>query len=145
MHLQFSLVQPASELLHLWHRREARAEASQEPLLSSFYHASILSHDSFARSLAFVLANRLADATLLATELFEIFHSVLREHEVLKQAALLDIVAFYERVSGWLYVQLLSPSHPSQQWVCAICVLILLQGIHTLHLCCTISCMLTRL
>jgi serine O-acetyltransferase len=79
-------------------RREARAEASQEPLLSSFYHASILSHDSFARSLAFVLANRLADATLLATELFEIFHSVLREHETLKQAALLDIVAFYERV-----------------------------------------------
>lgn len=89
-----------SELLHWWCRREARAEASQEPLLSSFYHASILSHDSFARSLAFVLANRLADATLLATELFEIFHSVLREHEVLKQAALLDIVAFYERVSA---------------------------------------------
>ncbi len=57
-------------------RREAKAEAAQEPLLSSFYHASILSHDSFARSLAFVLANRLADATLLATELFEIFHQV---------------------------------------------------------------------
>lgn len=45
-------------------------------LLSSFYHASILSHDTFARSLAFVLANRLADATLLATELFEIFQQV---------------------------------------------------------------------
>ena len=57
-------------------RREARTDAAKEPLLSSFYHASILSHDSFARSLAFVLANRLADATLLATELFEIFHSV---------------------------------------------------------------------
>ena len=79
-------------------RREAKAEAAQEPLLSSFYHASILSHASFARSLAFVLANRLADATLLATELFEIFHQVLRENEGLKQAALLDIVAFYERV-----------------------------------------------
>lgn len=44
------------------------------------------------------VCTRLADATLLATELFEIFHSVLREHETIKQAALLDIVAFYERV-----------------------------------------------
>jgi serine O-acetyltransferase len=92
-------------------RREARAEASQEPLLSSFYHASILSHDSFARSLAFVLANRLADATLLATELFEIFHSVLRESEAIKQAALLDIVAFYERVSACLLLQELLTKH----------------------------------
>lgn len=63
-------------MLGVRHRREARIEAAEEPLLSSFYHASILSHDSFARSLAFVLANRLADATLLATELFEVFHQV---------------------------------------------------------------------
>mmetsp|Transcript_15038 Transcript_15038/g.45426 ORF Transcript_15038/g.45426 Transcript_15038/m.45426 type:complete len:981 (-) Transcript_15038:599-3541(-) len=78
-------------------RHQATQEAAQEMLLSSFYHASILSHDSFARSLAFVLANRLADATLLATELFEIFHQVLKDNETIKQAALLDIVAFYER------------------------------------------------
>lgn len=113
-------MRPVSELFRLWYRREARAEASQEPLLSSFYHASILSHDSFARSLAFVLANRLADATLLATELFEIFHSVLREHEVLKQAALLDIVAFYERVSGCLSVWSLLSGQPSWRISCAV-------------------------
>lgn len=78
-------------------RHQAAQEAAEEMLLSSFYHASILGHDSFARSLAFVLANRLADATLLATELFEIFHQVLKRDEKIKQAALLDIVAFYER------------------------------------------------
>lgn len=53
-------------------RREAQADASTEPLLSSFLYASILSHDTFERSLAFVLANRLSDATLLSTELFEV-------------------------------------------------------------------------
>jgi serine O-acetyltransferase len=119
--------------LHLRCRREARAEASQEPLLSSFYHASILSHDSFARSLAFVLANRLADATLLATELFEIFHSVLREHEVLKQAALLDIVAFYERVSGCLAVCTATANESAEPTVFLRnhCVLMPLEGVHT--------------
>lgn len=78
-------------------RHQASQEAAEEMLLSSFYHASILGHDSFAKSLAFVLANRLADATLLATELFEIFHQILKRDEKIKQAALLDIVAFYER------------------------------------------------
>lgn len=57
---------------------EAQADAAQEPLLSSFLYASILSHDSFERSLAFVLSNRLSDATLLSTELFEVFYSILR-------------------------------------------------------------------
>lgn len=79
-------------------RLEAEAEAKSEPLLSSFLHASIVSHDSFSRSLAFVLANRLEDTTLHSTELSDIFHTVLRENPSIKQAALADIVAFKERV-----------------------------------------------
>lgn len=58
--------------------KEAEADAASEPLLSSFLYASILSHDNFERSLAFVLSNRLSDATFLATELFEVFYSILR-------------------------------------------------------------------
>ena len=79
-------------------RLEAEAEARSEPLLSSFLHASIVSHDSFSRSLAFVLANRLEDTTLHSTELSDIFHTVLAENPSIKQAALADIVAFKERV-----------------------------------------------
>ena len=79
-------------------RLEAEAEAKSEPLLSSFLHASIVSHDSFSRSLAFVLANRLEDTTLHSTELSDIFHTVLAENPGIKQAALADIVAFKERV-----------------------------------------------
>ncbi|KAK9868049.1 hypothetical protein WJX84_002711 [Apatococcus fuscideae] len=78
-------------------RSETRAEAAKEPLLSSFLYASILSHDTFARSLAFVLANRLSDATMLATELFELFHTLLRDNEEVEQAALADVIAVRER------------------------------------------------
>ena len=75
-------------------------DANEEPLLSSFLYASILSHDTFERSLAFVLSNRLSDATLLSTELFEVFYSILRGKPDIAAAALADIRAVRERVGG---------------------------------------------
>ena len=80
------------------HRQEAAEEASKEPLLSSFLYASILSHSSFKQALASVLANRLSDATMLATALFEIFYDVLDQNPEILQAALADISAVRERV-----------------------------------------------
>lgn len=56
---------------------EAKHSADNEPLLSSFLHASVVSHRTFASSLAFVLANLLADETLHATQLIELFHRTL--------------------------------------------------------------------
>ena len=53
-------------------RKEAQEDAGSEPILSSFLYASILSHTTFEQALAFVLANRLSDATMLATELLEV-------------------------------------------------------------------------
>lgn len=47
---------------------EAQADANSEPLLSSFLYASILAHDTFEQALAFVLANRLANSTMLSTQ-----------------------------------------------------------------------------
>lgn len=78
-------------------RAEAERDASSEPLLSSFLYASILCHDNFERALAFVLSNRLADVTLLATELFEMFYEVLRQDESVPEAARADVVAAVER------------------------------------------------
>ena len=40
-------------------RKEAETEAAKEPMLSSFYFSSILSHDCLEKSLSFALANRL--------------------------------------------------------------------------------------
>ena len=55
-------------------RKEAAKDAAQEPILSSFLYASVLSHDSFEMALAAILANRLSDPTMMATELIDIFH-----------------------------------------------------------------------
>ena len=55
----------------------ARKDAAAEPLLSSYMYMSILSHDTLEQAVSFVLANRLADSTLLPTQLMEIFNSVL--------------------------------------------------------------------
>jgi hypothetical protein len=79
--------------------RETERDAKAEPLLSSFLYASILSHDSFERSLAFVLSNRLSDATLLPTELFEVFYTVLRGNRHIAESAMADLCAVRERVS----------------------------------------------
>ena len=46
-------------------------------MLSSYLYASILSHETLEQSLSFVLANKLADSTLLPTQLMEIFNTVL--------------------------------------------------------------------
>ena len=80
--------------------REAERDAKSEPLLSSFLYASILSHESFERSLAFVLSNRLSDATLLPTELFEVFYTVLRGNRQIAESAMADLCAVRERVSA---------------------------------------------
>ena len=40
-----------------------------EPSLSSFLHSNILMHHSMEKSMAFLLANKLASRTLLATQL----------------------------------------------------------------------------
>ena len=83
-------------------RLEAQEDATREPILSSFLYASILAHDSFERSLAFILANRLADSTLLPTQLFELFYEVLSEDEHVRGGALADLHACRTRVGGWV-------------------------------------------
>lgn len=72
--------------------------AAHEPLLSSFLHASILSHSCLEHSLAFVLAHRLASPVLKETELFELFSSVLDARPGLAEAVAADIRAVHERV-----------------------------------------------
>lgn len=77
-------------------RAEARLEADREPLLSSFLYASILAHSCLERSLGFVLANRLKDATLLATQLLDIFDEVLMQDPI-RVAVRADVQAVKDR------------------------------------------------
>jgi serine O-acetyltransferase len=72
---------------------EARADSVAEPLLSSFLYAAILSQKSFDHALANVLANRLACAQLLPTQLYELCLEVLLSQEEVRLAARCDVAA----------------------------------------------------
>lgn len=66
-------------------------------MLSSFLYASILAHPCFERSLSFVLANRLKNPTLLATQLMDVFDDVFMYNENIQQAIRLDVQVDYSR------------------------------------------------
>ncbi|XP_021897639.1 serine acetyltransferase 2-like isoform X1 [Carica papaya] len=78
-------------------REEAKLEAEKEPILSSFLYASILSHDCLEQALGFVLANRLQNPTLLATQLVDIFYDVMMSDKAIQRSIRLDVQAFKER------------------------------------------------
>ncbi|KAJ4714074.1 Serine acetyltransferase [Melia azedarach] len=78
-------------------REEAKLEAEKEPILSSFLYASILSHDCLEQALGFVLANRLQNPTLLATQLMDIFCDVMMHEKNIQCSIRLDLQAFKDR------------------------------------------------
>ncbi|KGN48988.1 serine acetyltransferase 2 [Cucumis sativus] len=78
-------------------REEAKLEAEKEPILSSFLYASILSHDCLEQALSFVLANRLQNPTLLATQLMDIFCDVMMHDRSIQHSIRLDLQAFKNR------------------------------------------------
>ncbi|CAH2076621.1 unnamed protein product [Thlaspi arvense] len=71
--------------------------AEKEPILSSFLYASILSHDCLEQALGFVLANRLQNPTLLATQLMDIFCNVMVHDRGIQSSVRLDLQAFKNR------------------------------------------------
>ncbi|XP_061346056.1 serine acetyltransferase 2-like [Gastrolobium bilobum] len=78
-------------------REEAKLEAEKEPVLSIFLYASILSHDCLEQALAFVVANRLQNPTLLATQLIDIFCNVIMHDKGIQRSIRLDVQAFKDR------------------------------------------------
>ncbi|KAK8653140.1 hypothetical protein V6N13_127153 [Hibiscus sabdariffa] len=78
-------------------REEAKLEAEKEPILSSFLYASILAHDCLEQALAFVLANRLQNPALLATQLLDTFSHVLMHDRDIQRSIRLDVQAFMDR------------------------------------------------
>jgi serine O-acetyltransferase len=53
---------PCEELDLVWNniKAEARALADCEPMLASFYHATLLKHENLGSALSYMLANKLA-------------------------------------------------------------------------------------
>ena len=53
-------------------RAEALSLVNEEPMLASFFHSTILNHDSLRSALSFQLANKLASAVMPAIVLREV-------------------------------------------------------------------------
>ena len=95
----------------LWRtvRQQAELQAQAEPLLSTSMYSSVLAHKTLPAALAFVLANRLADTTLLAPHLQRLIERELSAPHV-EHAMRTDLKALLERdpacrdlVSGLVY------------------------------------------
>ncbi len=81
-------------------RREAREEAEHEPALASYFHATILNHDTLEGALSFHLANKLANPAISALQIREIIEDSIRRDDGIGNSVREDIKAVYERDSA---------------------------------------------
>jgi serine O-acetyltransferase len=77
--------------------KEARQASKLEPVLASFYHATILNHASFAAAISFHLANLLDSQTLPAIMVREVIGEALAADASIESAMRADICAHRER------------------------------------------------
>ncbi|KAA8997289.1 serine O-acetyltransferase [Affinibrenneria salicis] len=64
----------AEELAQVWSniKAEARALADDEPMLASFFHATLLKHENLRSALSYMLANKLANTIMPAIAIREV-------------------------------------------------------------------------
>ncbi|WP_111641080.1 serine O-acetyltransferase [Marinimicrobium alkaliphilum] len=78
-------------------RAEAQAAAQVEPVLASFYHASLLNHDNFAAAISFHLANKLDSHAVPAMQIREVFEAAMVREPALAEAMCRDMRAYRDR------------------------------------------------
>ncbi|USD65096.1 serine O-acetyltransferase [Vibrio sp. SCSIO 43136] len=76
---------------------EARKMAEEEPMLASFYHATIINHDSLAAALSYILANKLKTSSMPAMAVREVIEMAFKEDPSISSAAACDICAVVNR------------------------------------------------
>lgn len=76
---------------------EARQQSDQEPMLASFYHATILKHNGLPAALSYILANKLSTASMPAMAVREVVEEALREDPNIVHSAAYDICATVTR------------------------------------------------
>ncbi len=88
---------------------EARQVVKDEPLLASYVHACILTHDNFEAALSFILSNKIADEVMPTLAVKEMFDMAFAKDPEIIQSAINDIVAVFKRdpaVTSYLTVLL---------------------------------------
>jgi serine O-acetyltransferase len=85
--------------INVWEiiRTEAMEASAAEPMLASFYHATILNHDTFSAAISFHLANKLDSQAMPALMLREVLSSAMHADSSIEIAMRADICAHRER------------------------------------------------
>nr|WP_220225403.1 MULTISPECIES: serine O-acetyltransferase [unclassified Gilliamella] len=83
----------------LWQtiREEASKLVESEPMLASYFHATLLNHENLGSALSYILANKLATQVVPAIEIREIARQAYQADSNIINAAITDILAVYIR------------------------------------------------
>ncbi len=78
-------------------RSEANSKAAEEPILGSYFHATVLNHDSFGSALSFRLASKLDNPMLPTMLIRDVIKEALTADPDILRAAEIDMLANYAR------------------------------------------------
>ncbi len=78
-------------------REEAQVKAREEPILGSYFHATILNHATFGDALSFRLASKLDNPMLPTMLIRDVIGEAMANDETLLSAAEIDVLAIYTR------------------------------------------------
>ncbi len=83
----------------LWHmmRSEADAKAAEEPILGSYFHATILNHPTFGSALSFRLASKLDNPMLPTMLIRDVIKEAMEDDPNILRAAEIDMLAIFSR------------------------------------------------
>ncbi|MEM6709789.1 MAG: serine O-acetyltransferase [Pseudomonadota bacterium] len=76
---------------------EASRKATEEPILGSYFYATILNHESFAAGLSFRLASKLDNPMIPTMLIRDVVVEAMDEDESILQSAVIDLLATYTR------------------------------------------------
>lgn len=83
----------------LWQtiRQEAFQLVESEPMLASYFHATLLNHENLDSALGYILANKLATDVMPAIDIREVTRQAYKADQNIIQSAMTDIIAVYIR------------------------------------------------
>eukprot|EP00252_Welwitschia_mirabilis_P008821 TRINITY_DN21014_c0_g1_i1.p1 TRINITY_DN21014_c0_g1~~TRINITY_DN21014_c0_g1_i1.p1 ORF type:complete len:350 (+),score=21.87 TRINITY_DN21014_c0_g1_i1:339-1388(+) len=86
-----------SDELWLEMKKECIRDAEAEPALASYLYSTILTHRSLEHALAFHLANKLSNSTLLSSQLYNLIADTFAEDSHIRDCIRADVKASRER------------------------------------------------
>jgi serine O-acetyltransferase len=83
----------------LWElmREEARTKAAEEPILGSYFHATILNHETFGSALSFRLASKLDNPMLPTMLIRDVITEAVHDDPTILRSAEIDMLATCSR------------------------------------------------